>query len=345
MTGIGKSSVLFIALCAVGLVGCATGPVPSVENTYTYCASHGTQPECGGTPQAPAVTAREAPAPVEQAAPAPAPQETQSQPAKREATVAVSCPEPADVKAGQCFTRVLYPPKYDEQKVQEIVRPAYEAVSYTEPVYEDVQEQVVVREAYTREIELPALYDTFYEQVMEKPASKVWKKGRGAAERVDPQTGEIYCLVEQPAVYKTVEKKELKRPAGTRTEQVPAEYATRTTRKLVTPPQEVRTPVPAEYATMTKKTIASGDSCEYVQVLCEDNATQTKIREVERALQAHGQKVDNDGLDDADLAAALREYQTQQGLPVTGLMTARTLESLGVALDPVQQPSATGSTQ
>jgi len=50
-------------------------------------------------------------------------------------------------------------------------------------------------------------------------------------------------------------------------------------------------------------------------------------------------------LDDADLAAALREYQTQQGLPVTGLMTARTLESLGVALDPVQQPSATGSTQ
>jgi peptidoglycan hydrolase-like protein with peptidoglycan-binding domain len=142
-------------------------------------------------------------------------------------------------------------------------------------------------------------------------------------------------------VYKTVEKKELKRPAGTRQEQVPAEYATRTTRKLVTPPQEVRTPVAPEYATMTKKTIVSGDSCEYVQVLCEDNATQNKIREVERALQAHGQKVDNDGLDDADLAAALREYQTQQGLPVTGLMTARTLESLGVALDPVQQPSAT----
>jgi len=146
----------------------------------------------------------------------------QSQPAKREATVAVSCPEPADAKAGQCFTRVLYPAKFDEQKVQEIIRPAYESISYTEPVYEDVTEQVVVREAYTREIEVPALYDTFYEQVMEKPASKVWKKGRGAAERVDPQTGEIYCLVEQPAVYKTVEKRELKRPAGTRTEQVPA---------------------------------------------------------------------------------------------------------------------------
>jgi len=304
---------------------------------YTYCASHGTEPECGGVRQAAAVIA---PEPV-----APAPQEVKSQPAKRENTVAVSCPEPVGPQGGQCFTRVLFPAKFDEQKTQEIIRPAYDAVSYTEPVYEDVKEQVVVREAYTREIELPALYDTFYEQVMEKPASKVWKKGRGVSERVDPQTGDIYCLVDQPAVYKTVEKRELKRPAGTRSEQVPAEYATRTVRKLVTPPQEVRTPVPAEYATMTKKTLARGDSCEYVQVLCQDNATQNKIREVEKALQARGQKVQTDGLDDEDLARALRDYQTKQGLPVTGLMTARTLESLGVALEPVQQPSATGSTQ
>jgi len=343
MTYIGTPSVIFIALCAAGLAGCTTTPIASTENKYTYCSTHGTEPECGGTPRAAVVTASE---PVTTAQPtAPAPQEVPSQPAKRGATVAVNCPEPADAQAGQCFTRVLLPAKFDEQKTQEIIRPAYEAISYTEPVYEDVQEQVVVREAYTREIEVPALYDTFYEQVMEKPASKVWKKGRGAAERVDPQTGEIYCLVEQPAVYKTVEKRELKRPAGTRTDQVPAEYATRTVRKLVTPPQEVRTPVPAEYATMTKKTIARGDSCEYVQVLCQDNATQSKIREVEQALRAHGQKVDTDGLDDEDLSAALREYQTQQGLPVTGLMTARTLESLGVALEPVQQPSATGSTQ
>ena len=140
-------------------------------------------------------------------------------------------------------------------------------------------------------------------------------------------------------------EKELKRPAGTRTEEIPAEYSTRTIRKLVTPAQEVRTAVPAEYGTTTKKTMASGDTCEYAQVLCQDNATQTKIQEVEQALQARGQKVDNDGLDDEDLAAALREFQTQQGLPVTGLMTARTLEALGVALEPMQQPTATSSTQ
>jgi murein L,D-transpeptidase YcbB/YkuD len=189
------------------------------------------------------------------------------------------------------------------------------------------------------------LYDTFYEQIIEKPAGKVWKKGRGASERVDPQTGDIYCLVDQPAVYKTVERKELKRPAGTRTEQIPAEYSTRTVRKLVTPPQQVRTPVPAELGTTTKKTMAKGDSCEYVQVLCQDNATQSKILEVEKALQARGQKVDNDGLDDEDLADALRGFQKEQGLPVTGLMTAGTLTALGVALEPMQQPPAATSTQ
>jgi len=252
--------------------------------------------------------------------------------------VQVACPEPTGAQPGQCFTRVLYPPQFNEQQVQEIVRPAYEKVTYTDPVYEDVQEQVLVREAYTREIELPALYDTFYEQVLEKPAGKIWKKGRGAVERVDAQTGEIYCLVDEPAAYRTVERKELKRPAGTRTDTVPAEYTTRTVRKLVTPPQEVRTAVPAETGAVTKKTLVRGDACEYVQVLCQDNARVDKIHEVERALQQRGYQVDNDGLDDEDLAAGLRRFQQEKDLPQTGLMTSRTLEALGVALEPVQHP-------
>jgi len=266
-----------------------------------------------------------------------------TEPADRTPAVQVSCPEPTGAQPGQCFTRVLYPPQFNEQQVEEVVRPAYEKITYTDPVYEDVQEQVLVREAYTREIQVPALYDTFYEQVLEKPAGKVWKKGRGAVERVDAQTGEIYCLVDVPAVYRTVERRELKRPAGTRTETVPAEYATQTVRKLVTPPQEVRTQIPAETAPVTKKTIVKGDACEYVQVLCQDNATTDKIHEVERALQQRGYQVDNDGLDDEDLHASLRQFQQENQLPQTGLMTARTLEALGVALEPVQKSeTATG---
>jgi len=333
MDGIGRLTVSLIALCATGIAGCMTTSHNRSADSMSTSQSMHSEPVRTGMSE-------------DQSSTSPAPDrvtsKTTDQDSQRSPTVQVACAQPADAQPGQCFSRVLYPPKFTEQQVQEVARPAYEKVSSTEPVYEDVEEQVLVREAYTRVVEVPALYDTYYEQVMDKPAGKVWKKGRGANERVDAQTGEIYCLVDEPAVYKTVERKELKRPAGTRNEQVPAEYTTKTVRKLVTPPKEVRTTVPAEYQTITKKTIAAGDSCEYVQVLCQDNATQAKIQEVERALQERGFTVDNDGLDDEDLSVALREFQEKQGLPATGLMTARTLEALGVALEPVQQP-VTGS--
>lgn len=351
MTSIGTRNTVLSIMVLVGLAGCSTmsGGDRSASSSSAAAArtSQNTQsiPENAvktgmsqAEPSGSAVTQnQDASAASTQTA------NQVTEPADRTRAVQVSCPEPTGAQPGQCFTRVLYPPQFNEQPVEEVVRPAYEKISYTEPVYEDVQEQVLVREAYTREIEVPALYDTFYEQVLEKPAGKVWKKGRGAVERVDAQTGEIYCLVDVPAAYRTVERKELKRPAGTRAETVPAEYATRTVRKLVTPPQEVRTQVPAETATITKKTIAKGDACEYVQVLCQDNATTDKIHEVERALQQRGYQVDNDGLDDEDLRASLSQFQQENELPQTGLMTARTLEALGVAMEPVQKSeTATG---
>jgi Putative peptidoglycan binding domain len=60
-------------------------------------------------------------------------------------------------------------------------------------------------------------------------------------------------------------------------------------------------------------------------------------------LQQRGYQVDNDGMDDEDLAAALRRFQEENNLPPTGLMTARTLETLGVAMEPVQQPETATS--
>jgi len=36
----------------------------------------------------------------------------------------------------------------------------------------------------------------------------------------------------------------------------------------------------------------------------------------------------------------LREFQADEEMPQTGIMTARTLEALGVSLEPAQQPSA-----
>ncbi|HZP88962.1 MAG TPA: peptidoglycan-binding domain-containing protein [Burkholderiales bacterium] len=310
--------------------------------------------------------------PVEQAA---APAEP---PPPQTKTVKVADTPPPSAKPGECYTKLLIPAEYKTEAVQTVVKPASERLEYSDPVYEEVEEQVVVkpaskrmevvpaeyatveekvvvREAYRREIEIPALYNTYFEQVVERPARQVWKPGRGAVERVDEVTGEILCLVDEPPVYKTVERKELARPASKRYEDVPAEYAavtktivktpetvrevevpaeyqTITVRKLTKPAQKLAVPVEAEYGTVEKKVMVQGERAEWVQVLCDQNTTSGKVEEIKRALQAKGYDVQPDGNIDKSLTDALRSFQEQEGLRRTGLMTADTLSALGVAL-------------
>lgn len=62
------------------------------------------------------------------------------------------------------------------------------------------------------------------ERVLVKPARKEWKPGRGEVERVDNATGEIMCLVEVPAEYKTVRKRRVVPGTGTFTPPPPAAF-------------------------------------------------------------------------------------------------------------------------
>ncbi len=207
---------------------------------------------------------------------------------------------------------------------------------------------MLVREAYRREIEIPALYNTYFEKVMERPARQVWKPGRGTVEKVDPNTGEILCLVEEEAVYKTVERKELARPASKTYQDVPAEYATvtktvmtkpesvqevevpavyetRKVTKLVKGPQQVKVPVAAEYATVNKQVMVSPERAEWTQVLCIDNSSPAKIQEVKRALNEQGAspalRVDGELDQTAD--------RQRQDVPATERLARRRLDDRG----------------
>ena len=360
--------LLIVALAAVA-GGCANNPSPKAF--YTYCAKYGNDPKCGGVVE---------PAPVA-AAPAPEPVAAAAAPASTEKTVACVDPGPPPNTPGQCFIKEVTPAEWRDEPQQQLVRDAGERTEYTEPVYETVEEQVVVkpawkkvtvvpaeyaqveekvlvREAYRREIEVPALYNTYFEKVMDKPARQVWKPGRGTVEKVDPNTGEILCLVEEEAVYKTVERKELARPASKTYQDVPAEYATvtktvvktpehtqevevpavmetRRVSKLVTPPQATKVAVAAEYATVNKKVMASPPRCDWVQVLCIDNSSPAKIQEVKRALNAQGAspQLHVDGELDQNLTDSVRTFQEKNGLRADGLMTADTLAKLGVPIN------------
>lgn len=86
--------------------------------------------------------------------------------------------------------------------------------------------------------------------VVDVPAHTVWKKGTGPIQRIDEGTGEIMCLVEVPATYKTVEKQVLVTPATTRVVEIPAEYKMVKVKELASDASEIRKEIPAEYTSV-----------------------------------------------------------------------------------------------
>ena len=277
---------------------------------------------------------------------------------------------------GQCYARVFVPPTYEMRseevlktaateklevipatfetvEEQVLVEAASERIEVVPAVYGWVEEQVLVKAASTRLEEVPAQYEWQEEQILVKPAHTVWKKGEGPIQKIDEGTGEIMCLVEVPAEYKTVRKKvqiagpgtrevavpaEYKTvrrqvvttPATTRTIEIPAKYKTVKVRKVVTPASERRTPIAAEYQTVSKRVQLTEGEMAWRQILCKTNTTPDIVRDMQRALETAGHSPGPiDGIVGRETLAALRGYQTEKGLPEGGV-TLATLQSLGV---------------
>ena len=79
----------------------------------------------------------------------------------------------------------------------------------------------MVEPATNRLVPVPAEFETVTERVLDRPEQTVWKKGRGPIERIDGNTGEILCLVVEPATYKTITRTVVKAAATTRQVDVP----------------------------------------------------------------------------------------------------------------------------
>ncbi len=299
----------------------------------------------------------------------------------REAAMAPGIPPempllPPDAKPGECYARVFIPPVYKtsseqvlkhqaSEKVEIVpakygwveervlVKEASERVEVVPAEYSWVTEEVLVQEASKRMEEIPAKYGWAEETILVKPAHTVWKKGHGLIEKVDHTTGEIMCLVEIPATYKTVKKRIVETPANSRTVeipaayntvrkkvmvkppttrkiQIPAEYKTVKVRKMVTPPQERRISMPAEYQMVTRTEMVSEGRMEWRRVLCETNATPNLISKIQSALKTSGYDPGSiDGIFGMRTKAAMNSYQKEKGLAVGGL-TYSTIESLGI---------------
>ena len=285
---------------------------------------------------------------------------------------------PPNAKAGECYTRVHVPPTYktvtERKLVREaserleivpakygwseervLVKPESKKLEVVPATYEWKDERVLVKPASKKLVEVPAVYDWTEEKVLVKEAHTVWKKGRGAIERVDDSTGEIMCLIEVPAEYKTVRKKVMTQAPTTREVEIPAEYKTvrtkvmtqgPTTREITipaeyktikvqtvtSPPKEIRKEIPAEYTTVTRTELVTEGKMDWRPILCETNMTGTTVRDIQRALAAKGHNPGPiDGVYGRQTSAAVSSFQKKHNL-ATGGLTYETLKKLGIKI-------------
>jgi hypothetical protein len=285
---------------------------------------------------------------------------------------------PPDAKPGECYAKVLVPAKYDVVSEKVLKREASDKITIIPAKYEWVEERVLVKEANevlsvkpatfrwveerimvepasTRLVSVPAEYETVSERVLDRPEQTTWKKGRGPIEKIDNLTGEILCLVVEPATYKTITRTIVKKPASTRQVDVPAvfktirkqvldtppavvktavpaEYSTIRVRKMVEPARESRVSVPAEFQTVTKRVKVSNERMSWQPILCETNVNKEVIASLQQALSSKGfNPGDIDGVLGSATLSAVEAYQRANSL-ARGGVTMETLKSLKVDL-------------
>ena len=284
---------------------------------------------------------------------------------------------PPNAKTGECYARVLIPAEYKTESSEVLKKAAAYRIKVTQPTYNWITEEVLVKEAsevaelvparYEWRTEtvlvkdahehiktIPAVYETTSERVLVKAAYTTWKKGRGPIERLNNSTGEIMCLVEIPAEYRTITTKIIKTSARTEKEShpavykeikkrvmvegptmvkrtIPAEYKTIKVKKVAQPAQETRIEIPAVYQTVTNRVKVSDSFLEWRSILCETNTTGNVVRNLQRALLAAGHNPGAiDGVIGRDTMQAVKSYQQEKGMSV-GQLTIETIKSLGVS--------------
>lgn len=285
---------------------------------------------------------------------------------------------PPNAKPGECYARVYVPPQYQAKTETVLERQEAERIETLPPVYKPVQKEILVKAKAQRLEVIPARYDWVEERVLVKPAAErlvttqpvyeniserilvkpaytTWKKGRGPIEKISQATGEIMCLIEVPAEYRTMTKRVVKTPAATRkvtipavyktikkrvmveapktrTVAIPAEYRTQVVNELVRAATEKRIKIPATYQQVTKREQISEGRVEWRSILCETNTTAGVVSRLQAALQRAGHNPGRvDGVLGRETISAVKSYQRTKGM-ASGQLTIETLKSLGVSL-------------
>ncbi len=163
----------------------------------------------------------------------------------------------ASSSVGACFQEYFVPAKFEETSKDVLVKEESEEIKIADAQFEEVQETVVIKQSSKKKIYKTAEYEVIEEKIQVEPAKAVWRKGDGLITKIDNTTGEIMCLIQIPAVYKTIKKTVLKSKSAIDLVEIPEEVKAIKISKLVSDATIDKVKIPAEYkkVTLTNKTV------------------------------------------------------------------------------------------
>ncbi|MCB9256916.1 MAG: peptidoglycan-binding protein [Chitinophagales bacterium] len=240
---------------------------------------------------------------------------------------------PPNAVPGKCYARCFVEDKYGYVNETVVDQPQTTKQMKLPALVKTVFDTVVITPQQTKTINIPAQYETITEQVMITPATTKWVKGKADAGclSANPADCQVMCLVEIPAVYKTVSKEVLKNQAYSREETIPMQYKVVAKEIVIEKERLVEVVTPATYKTVQKRVVVEkGGYQVWREILCSDDLTQERILDIQKALLNAGYNpgpIDN--VFGAMTKSALIQYQKDKGLPV-GNLNLETLKALGV---------------
>jgi hypothetical protein len=232
---------------------------------------------------------------------------------------------------GKCYASAYIENSCSDIEKRVVVKDGYIERVIVPAVTKLIQERVLIREALIVEEVVPPLYEIIENKILIKAAHVQWKKGNFTATQ-KVIGSDTYCLVEVPAKYRIERRKVLRIKGSIVKKQLPAVYKV-FDRVVVIKEEGVKTKrvIPQRHEKV-KECLSLGGYYEWTSILCSENATETVLIKIEKTLNQKGFLNPSfvDGIIDSDTEQALREYQKSKKFKVSGLLTIKTVDSLGV---------------
>lgn len=238
-----------------------------------------------------------------------------------------------DSATGEIMCLVDVPAEYKTVTTRVIDKPATTKTINIPQVIKTIKVRQEVAAAKELRKTVPAKYKTVTNTVVESDGALVWHEIHDNTMSVKSRTGRQICLVNEPAVYRTTNKRVVLTPASTTKVAIPAVSESIKVKTLVSSASEKRTKIPAVYRTITRQELVEDGRMDWRSILCETNMTRSRIKDIQKALKAKGYNPGPiDGVIGSQTIVAMNKFQKANKLPIDKYLNVESIKALGVSV-------------